>query len=98
MSIPQFRRPKNATDEEWVVCIMENVGYDRETMKQIVTNKIRLEGGKVYDSHFSFLQFSRLISHTRADRMFGAYEDGTMFSIELVGQCVYHTPPSSFRH
>lgn len=52
LSTPQFKRPENATEEEWVVSIMENVSYSPDIMKQTMANKIRIEGGKAYGCYF----------------------------------------------
>jgi hypothetical protein len=41
MKAPQFKRPPNTTDEEWVVSIMENTHYDLETMKAIITDHVK---------------------------------------------------------
>jgi hypothetical protein len=84
ISILEFNRPDNATEEHWIVSIMENVSYSPEIMKQRIVNKIRMEGGKAYGCYF----LRPCHTNSTASRMqsvFSAYEDDRMFSVELIG-------------
>jgi hypothetical protein len=40
---PQFARPENSTEEEWIVCIMNESGYSLERMKKTVFERVKGE-------------------------------------------------------
>ena len=78
MRNPCFERPASATDEEWIVSIMERNDYKLETMKRAVGD---LKGCvHIQVSIFSFVNISNL----SAEKIFSAYVDDRMFSEELV--------------
>ena len=87
---PPFKRPENATEEQWVVSIMKDVDYNPEIMKQRIANKIRMESGKAHS--YYFLSVSQTHLYARVEQVFSAYEDDRMFSVALVGAvCSIHS-------
>ena len=96
LQAPQFQPPENATEAQWVLSIMEKSGYDLETMKQTIADSIG--GGdesrrKTYVHFSSTPLFQKAYRPPRIERIFSAYEDDRMFSVELVGAVCY-----SYRH
>ncbi|KAF8076954.1 hypothetical protein FPV67DRAFT_440215 [Lyophyllum atratum] len=86
LSGARFKQPADATQEEWTVSIMEKNGYDAEQVYSAMALKMRAKGGNLCVICVCWVVWGRLIGKglDRIKRIFSAYADGGMFSVDLV--------------